>query len=278
MQGESPIFRLLRALVWALFLSSILVGSDIKFTQAQNQSGITSPATGSAVGGSIPILGTAVIEPFQKYELHFKQEPSSDDAYIYFAGGTEPVINGQLGVLQADSLPPGVYSIRLRVVKNDGNYAEFFAKNINISLEPTATPTSSEPTVTPIPTATFTPAPQPTAVVGQVAQPQVGDAAPVNTPPPAEVAVAAEPAQGSEIVADTAQDTAQDTAAAAPNAENAAPPEEVNSITRQLGEALSIQRLREQFLYGVRLSAALFTLIALVFLAKWVLSWMRAQI
>ncbi|MEZ4661256.1 MAG: hypothetical protein R2911_27215 [Caldilineaceae bacterium] len=247
---------------------------NLEPTQAQTQSGITSPATGSSAGGAIPILGTAVIEPFQKYELHFKQEPSSDDAYIYFAGGTEPVSNGQLGVLYADSLPPGVYSIRLRVVKIDGNYAEFFAKNINISLEPTATPTSTEPTATPIPTATFTPAPQPTAVVGQVAQPQVGDAAPTNTPPPAEAAVSAEPAQSNEIVADAAQEAAADASAA----DNAGPPAEVNSLTRQLGEALSIERLREQFFYGVRLSAALFTLIALLFLAKWILSWMRAQI
>ncbi|MCB9149240.1 MAG: hypothetical protein H6641_10820 [Caldilineaceae bacterium] len=280
MQGESPIYRLLRALVWALLLSSFLVGADIHPTQAQNQSGITSPATGSSVGGAVPILGTAVIEPFQKYELHFKQEPSSDDAYIYFAGSTEPVINGQLGVLQSDSLPPGVYSIRLRVVKNDGNYAEFFAKNINISLEPTATPTSSEPTATPIPTATFTPAPQPTAVVGQVGQPQAGDAAPVNTPA-TEIAIADEPAQSNEIVADTAPDAEPnanaDAVTVAADANNTAP-EEVNSITRQLGEALSIQHLREQFFYGVRLSAALFTLIGLIFLGKWILSWMRAQI
>ena len=278
MQGESPIYRLLRALVWALLLSSFLVGADIHPTQAQNQSGITSPATGSSVGGAVPILGTAIIEPFQKYELHFKQEPSSDDAYIYFAGSTEPVINGQLGVLQSDSLPPGVYSIRLRVVKNDGNYAEFFAKNINISLEPTATPTSSEPTATPIPTATFTPAPQPTAVVGQVGQPQAGDAAPVNTPA-AEVAIADQPAQSNEIVADTAQESNAEAVEAASAADaNATAPEEVNSITRQLGEALSIQHLREQFFYGVRLSAALFTLIGLIFLGKWILSWMRAQI
>ena len=153
--------------------------------QAQTSSGITSPATSSAVGGTVTIQGTAVIEPFQKYELHFKQEPSGDDAYIYFDGGTEPVVNGQLGILQADGLSPGVYSIRLRVVKNDGNYAEFFAQNVNVGqdLEPTPTSTSNVPTPTPIPSATFTPAPQPTPVVGQVSQPDLGNNPPAEQAP-----------------------------------------------------------------------------------------------
>ena len=60
---------------------------------------LSSPAPGAAINGDVPIIGTAVIDPFQKYELHYKQEPSGDDAYIYFAGGTSPVINGQLGRL-----------------------------------------------------------------------------------------------------------------------------------------------------------------------------------
>lgn len=284
MQIRPSFFRAMRVIIGILVLGGFFMQQiETGPVWAQTQSGITSPSTGSAVGGAVPILGTAVIEPFQKYELHFKQEPSSDDAYIYFAGGTEPIINGQLGVLQADSLAPGLYSVRLRVVKIDGNYAEFFAKDINISLEPTATPTSSEPTVTPIPTATFTPAPQPTAVVGQVSQPQVGDEAPVTAPTQAAVAIVAEPAQGDEIVesaaaGDAAVDVTLDSAASASAAEDAAAQEETNSLTRELGEALSIQRLRDRFFYGVRLSAALFTVIALLFLAKWILGWMRAQI
>ena len=65
---------------------------------AQAETGITSPAPGSVIAGDVPIFGTATIDPFQKYELHFKQDPSGDDAFIYFAGGTSPVVGGQLGV------------------------------------------------------------------------------------------------------------------------------------------------------------------------------------
>ena len=53
---------------------------------------------------------------------------------------------------------------------------------------------------------------------------------------------------------------------------------ESNSITRQLGEAFAIQVLRERFFYGVRVSAVIFAVIALIFLGKWIFGWIRAQI
>jgi hypothetical protein len=118
------------ALPVACFVWLLLTGRPIS---AQDQSGITSPAPGAAISGDVPIFGTAVIDPFQKYELHFKQEPSGNDAYIYFYGGTSPVANGQLGVWQAGGLPPGTYSLRLRVVKQDGNYAETFVPNLSVN-------------------------------------------------------------------------------------------------------------------------------------------------
>ena len=80
-------------------------------------------------------------------------------------GGTSPVVNGQLGTLNPAGFAPGIYTLRLRAVKLDGNYAEFFTPNISINQGPVETPTPdepTEPTPTPIPTATFTPAPQPT--------------------------------------------------------------------------------------------------------------------
>ena len=226
------------------------------------ESGITSPAPGSAISGDVPIFGTATIEPFQKYELHFKQEPSSDDAYIYFAGGTSPVIGGQLGVWQAGGLPPGIYTLRLRVVKIDGNYVEYFVPNLSVNqTPPTPTPELS-PTETPTPTPTFTPAPQPTPALGQVAQPQVEGDPP--TPTPAEVAVVdpgQTPAAGGLLPTPT---PAEPASIATPSG---------SALTRELGEALSFQRLRTQFFNGVRISAAIFIAIAAIFLGKRVFEW-----
>jgi hypothetical protein len=242
---------------------------------AQEQSGITSPSPGATVGGDVPIFGTAVIDPFQKYELHYKQEPSGDDAYIYFGGGTNQVVNGQLGVWQAGGLPPGVYSIRLRVVKADGNYAEFYAPNLNLNQGPPTpepTPTPDEPTPTPIPTETFTPAPQPTPVVGAVQQPQVeGSQPPEPTPTPLVVAAVEEaPTPTAEGVAAN-----QGGVAAPAGAVSQVSPD--TTLTRELGEALSFDRLRNQFWNGVRYSMVLCLGVLALFGGKRLFDWVWTQ-
>jgi hypothetical protein len=222
---------------------------------AQDSSGISSPGPGAAINGDVPIIGTATIDPFQKYELHYKQEPSGDDAFIYFAGGTSAVINGQLGVWQAGGLPAGTYTLRLRVVKADGNYAEFYIPNITVNQAGVVPSPTATLGMTPTATPTFTPAPQPTAVVGQVTQPQVeGDAPPTAAPTPAaaaagDVAAVAPAEAGAELPTPDplldAQEPAVQTVAGA-------------SVTDQLGESLGFERLRTQFFNGVRISAALF--------------------
>lgn len=234
------------------------------------QSGITTPAEGSAVNGDVTIIGTAVIEPFQKYELHYKQEPSGDDAFIYFAGGTSQVVNGPLGVWAAAGLPPGTYSLRLRVVKADGNYAEFFTRNISINQNsaPTATATSTTPTATPIPTFTFTPAPQPTTAVGAVEQPAVEGDLPTATPaPPA--------AAGSDNSAAGGTDSTGTTPILVPTPEPAA--DNSVSLTRELGEALAFEKLRTQFWNGVRYSALLCIGLLLIFGGKRLFQWAWTQ-
>lgn len=264
--------RILRAsLVIAIAMISLTLGAPT----VRAQSGITSPAPGSVINGDVPVFGTAVIEPFQKYELHYKLEPSGDDAFIYFYGATNPVVNGQLGVWQASSLPPGTYSLRLRVVKNDGNYAEFFAPNLSLNLapaEPTPTPTSSEPTPTPIPTATFTPAPQPTPAVGQV---ELLALPPTQTPAPEAIA-AAEPAVPSgEKPLDSSESPSPAPISLAAN--NAGPAESGTSLTRELGAAVSLSTLRGHFLTGVRISASLLLGVAALYAGKRLFDWVWSQ-
>lgn len=252
----------------------ILSGFDVKQTPvalAQAAPGITSPAAGSAVSGSFPVMGTAVIEPFQRYELYIKQEPNGDDAYIYVSGGTQPITNGQLGVIDSVAFAPGTYSLRLRVVKLDGNYAEYFAPNISFNQGPAPTPTSSEPTPTPIPTATFTPAPQPTPIVGQVAQPEIetDDSPPTPTSEP--VAAADTSTEGgTNSNADTAVSAEQASLPnpSLPGTQSSVTEEDSSGIASQLGEAIGLDRLREQFYTGMRLSAFAFVLIGFIFLAK----------
>ena len=243
--------------------------------RAQEGSGITSPGPGTALNGDVPIYGTATIDPFQKYELHYKLEPSGDDAYIYFAGGTAPIINGQLGVWQAGGLPSGIYTLRLRVVKADGNYAEYYIPNISVNqsaVSPTAAVTQTV-TVTPTVTPTFTPAPQPTAVVGQVTQPLVEDDAP-PTPTPQAAALPAD--AGAAAPADTAADTAGGVllpTSTPVGAQEAAAEGGEGNLTDQLSAELGFERLRTQFFNGIRISAALFIGFAALLAGKRLFEW-----
>jgi hypothetical protein len=251
---------------------AVLLALSPAALRAQDSSGISSPGPGATIVGDVPIIGTATIDPFQKYELHYKQEPSGDDAYIYFAGGTSPVVNGQLGVWQAGGLPPGTYTLRLRVVKADGNYAEYYIPNIGVNQSAAAagSPTpAATVSVTPTETPTFTPAPQPTAILGQVTQPEVeGDIPPTATPTPGAVAVgdlAAAPAEGEAAVP---------TIGPLPGSEGAGVQTVAGaSVTDQLGESLGFERLRTQFFNGVRISAALFIGLAALLAGKKLFEW-----
>ena len=265
--------RSLQLLSRVAALLLILIAPVVPVLSALAQgAGISSPGPGAAIVGDVPIIGTAVIDSFQKYELHYKQEPSGDDAYIYFTGGTTPITGGQLGVWSAGGLPAGNYSIRLRVVKQDGNYAEYFSPNLSVNQSaPTPTPTET-PSETPTPTATFTPAAQPTPIIGQVAQPVVvEDGQP--TPTPVVVAAGREPGTGVGALLPTPTPLGGGDALALAQSNAAAAPAEEGGLTRQLGEALSVDRIQTQFFNGVRLSAALFIGFFAIFAGKRLFEW-----
>ena len=253
------------------------------FAQA---AGINTPASGAAVSGDVVISGTAVINSFQRYELYYKFEPSGDDAYIYFDGGTSPVTNGQLGVWRTTNFAAGAYSIRLRVVKADGNYDEFFAKSLQLGassgdLTPTVTPTTTpggEPTPTAIPTATYTPAPQPTPAVGSVTQPLFQDGG--ATPTPLTVAtIALDPNANTGSVFSTDSLSATNGISGAVFADTDQPVTSVegSSFTRELGEAVALDRLRSYFFTGMRFSATLAIGIIALLAGKRIFDWVWTQ-
>lgn len=281
--------RCRRTIAVASLLVMILAGFTLPTAlYAQSTSAITSPATGGSVGGAVPVIGTAEIDNFQRYELYYKQEPSSDDAYIYFDGDTRQVQSGQLGVWQTGDLPPGTYTIRMRVVKADGNYSEHFVRNLSINQQPqatetpTPTPTSDQPTATPIPINTPTPVGgavatvvQPTPVVVQVEQPDLSTPGAASSPTPTTALVAlgnppeaASTAPGAET---PAANIANNPAASVVVAESG------NNFTQELGAALALDRLRELFFTGVRYSATIIILIAAIFGGKRLLEWILSR-
>ncbi len=164
------------ALAWVL-----LVVPVVWVPLAQEQQGqITSPRDRAAVRGLVPVEGSATHPQFQKYEVHFGPEPNPGDEWSPLAGSpfTVPVVQGRLGLWDTTIIPDGVYSLRLRLVRLDGNYDEYFVRGIQVlnaapteTATPRPSPTASEPTETPSPTPTVvigvptvaSPTPRPTA-------------------------------------------------------------------------------------------------------------------
>lgn len=261
---------------WAV--CSALIGLGLLLTSptadAQGQPGISSPAPGSSVSGSVPVMGTAVGEPFARYELFYKQEPSGDEGYVWFTGDTRQVNGGQLGVWQTGDLPPGTYTLRMRIVRPDGNYGEHFAPNISVNQSPptpTPTETPDEPTATPIPINTPTPIPQPTVAPVEVEQPNLAEPAANDTATPTP----------ERIALGTSGDSseAQQPAAQADVAPASEPGVEIQpaGVVAELSAALALDRLRDRFFTGVRWSAGLFLLLGALFAAKRLLEWVLAK-
>lgn len=133
--------------------------------QADGQ--ITSPRDRAAVRGLVPVEGSATHPQFQKYEIHFGPEPNPGDQWTPIGGSpfTAPVVQGRLGLWDTTIIPDGLYSLRLRVVRLDGNYDEYFVRGIVVAnTMPTETPTQAA-TATPS-APTNTPAPTPTVLIG----------------------------------------------------------------------------------------------------------------
>lgn len=155
--------------------------------KAQVTAQISSPRDRAEVRGLVPVEGSATHASFQKYEVHFGPEPNPGDQWTPIGGSpfSVPVVQGRLGLWDTTIIPDGLYSLRLRVVRLDGNYDEYFVRGVRVgNTRPPDTPTPSGPTDTPVPAGpTAVPTPSPTIVI---AVPTVSSPTPrpTDTPQP----------------------------------------------------------------------------------------------
>jgi hypothetical protein len=165
--------RLLTALAVLVLLTVELAGGQWVGAQVP---GIISPRDNAVVAGSVAILGTATHPEFWKYELYFS--PMARQEWVFVGQVHEKaVVNGQLEIWHTQTVPDGAYQLRLRVVRRDGNYDEYFVRNISVSnTTPTVTPTLEA-----TPTRAFTPTPMPPTPTIVVEQPQLPTATPKPT-------------------------------------------------------------------------------------------------
>ncbi len=167
-----------------LILGLILASVPLLPAWAQPSGQITSPRDRASVRGLVPIEGSATHPQFQKYEIHFGPEPNPGDQWTPVGNSpfSVPVVQGRLALWDTTVIPDGLYSLRLRVVRMDGNYDEYFVRGIQVvNTRPTETPTRAAPPTPALPT--DTPSPTPTIVIGVPTVPSPTPK-PTDTPQP----------------------------------------------------------------------------------------------
>lgn len=80
---------------------------------------IISPVSGQSVSGTIIVRGTAFAEDFAYYRVEAR--PDTTETYNFLLRANEPVVNGNLGIIDARSLSVGLNWIRVSVVDTAGN-------------------------------------------------------------------------------------------------------------------------------------------------------------
>jgi len=122
------------------------------------------PEANTAVAGTIGIYGTALIQGFRRYELSIATAGSED--WRWLVTGTDFISEDELYRFDTTRLPDGFYDLRLRSIRDDGNYTEAFVYDFEIRNANPPTPTPIRNALgTPLPSDTPTPAPPTTTPV-----------------------------------------------------------------------------------------------------------------
>ncbi len=178
-------------------------------SQGQDIAVISGPVGSSTIRGKISIVGSATYPSFQFYVLEFS--PENTNQWQFIADSRKAVLNDTLAIWDTTGIPDGTYTLRLRVVRVDGNYSEAFAQHLvvaNAQPLPTNTPAVITPTfsITALQTITIqattptaTPLPPTTTPTVQVELPVIETATPRPTEAPTVVPLD-DPAQKETLI------------------------------------------------------------------------------
>ena len=107
-----------------LFLS-ILLSAVFASAALAGDGGISTPVNGATVSGSVAITGVANNPDFAKWQLDLLPAAAADQAGTIAVSETPVESPSLLASLDTTLLPDGPYTLRLRVVRKDGNYSEY---------------------------------------------------------------------------------------------------------------------------------------------------------
>jgi hypothetical protein len=92
---------------------------------AQNANGIVTPKDGATVGGIVVVAGYANSPNFNRWQLDLLPGGKTGQPMFLSLGNAPGAFTYNLNTT---SFQPGDYQLRLRVVRNDSNYDEYFSK------------------------------------------------------------------------------------------------------------------------------------------------------
>ena len=132
-----------------------------KVKRAVNE--ITAPTSFDAIFNGTDIIGTALVDSFQRYDMHIS--PAGLEDWQWLTTSFNIVHDNVLYRLDTSRFPDGYYDLRSRAIAIDGTYTESFVRGVEIR-------NANPPTLTPDPEATVTPVsvlPTPTpAIVSRI--------------------------------------------------------------------------------------------------------------
>ncbi len=120
---------------------------------------IRAPTAQDAIAGNTPIVGTALVNSFQRYDIHIS--PAGMENWQWVNTSVDIVHDNTLANLDTTLYPDGFYDLRARALANDGTFTESFVRGVEIR-------NANPPTLTPVPNASPTPVsplPTPTPAV-----------------------------------------------------------------------------------------------------------------
>jgi hypothetical protein len=80
------------------------------------------PGENEVVRGMVNVIGTATHEKFQYYKVEYAPGANAAGNFSYFGGGNSPVINNLLANIDTGALSNGLWTLRLIVVDQTGNF------------------------------------------------------------------------------------------------------------------------------------------------------------
>ena len=109
---------------------------------AAKSPGLYLPFDGTRATGVVDFVGTTAVPDLLRWELYWSLAGADDWKFLF--SDVKPVLNNYLARLDMGLLPAGAYDFRLRIVRQDYTYSDYYVQNI-VAIPPTPTPVPVPP-------------------------------------------------------------------------------------------------------------------------------------